>query len=1207
MVRFVRPLVLAGAMLGLGAALPAVILAADPNANNDQQPMTAGQSAIIDVLENDAPGDATATRPLTITAVTAAAHGSVRTDGRSIFYDPTGCYTGNDSFSYTISDGSGPTDSATVIFNLARPSSVPITDVPQAGLVKGSTLGSTVPVRVSWCGAITSGGVLQAYRLTQSSDGGATFGSALVNGTGTSSTRSLAVGTPYAWRVRTTDSAGQSTATSLVTRVGRFQENSGAIAYSSGWKSASSGKYSGGKERYVAKKGARATLTVSNVREFAIVASRAPGRGSFHVYVDGVRVTGAAISQRARDTSWRKLLYVGTIPGDTSARHTIQVRTASDDRVDLDAILTLSGRAGQVVSFTTDPGPRVYAGDPWDAGASTSAGLPVLVTLTSASWPVCALVDGVVTFHGVGTCAVVATQYGDATFIARTTTQQIQVAPRPLAVTGITAQDRVYAPGVASATIVTTGAVLEDPLPADAGGVTLVTTGATGSFASDAAGEDRTVTVAGLTLTGVKAVRYTVTPPTTTATIERASQSVSFTTTAPDDAVEGGPAYDVAATATSGLAAAITVDAGSAGVCAVDDGEVTFVGDGSCMLVARQDGDQNWLPASAVSQTFTVADAGLTSQTITFAALADADYGDGPVTLSATASSGLTVAFASETPAVCSVSGTTLTLLAAGECAVEANQPGDGVYAPAAPVSRSFSVEPKSLAVTGVTAASRPYDGTDDATLGFGSAALVGVESGDDVTLDTAGAMGTFPGTGVGTAQTVTVSGLALDGDDAGSYVLNAVTTTASITKRTLTVTADDQAIEYGDPDPSFTFTYGPFAGSDDAGDIDTPPSCGVAGISRDVAGSPYPIGCSGGADTNYAFQYAGGTLVVSKGSQTISFTSTAPTGAEVGGPAYAVAATATSGLDVAITIDPASAGVCAIDQGEVSFVGGGTCTLDADQAGDANWLPASTVSQTFTVAADAGGTQTITFGALGDAVYGDGPLVLSATASSGLTVAFASETAAVCSVSGTTLTLLAAGECTVEATQPGNGAYAPAAPVDRTFTVGPRTLTVTADDQAIAYGQPDPEFTFAYSTFVNGEGPGVLDTAPTCGIASPSRDVAGSPYTISCSGGLDTNYAFTYASGTLVVSQASQTISFTTTPPSPATVGGTYIPAATATSGLTVTIILGPGSAGNCTFDGTTVAFVGTGMCRLRANQAGDGNHLAAAMVQQTVDITGP
>ena len=300
---------------------------------------------------------------------------------------------------------------------------------------------------------------------------------------------------------------------------------------------------------------------------------------------------------------------------------------------------------------------------------------------------------------------------------------------------------------------------------------------------------------------------------------------------------------------------------------------------------------------------------------------------------------------------MCTVSGTTLTLLAAGECTVDATQEGNGVYAPAAPVSRTFDVDPKTLGVTGVTAASRPYDGTDDATLGFGSAVLVGVESGDDVTLVTAGATGTFPGAGVGAGQTVTVSGLTLGGDDAASYELGTVTTTASITKRNLTVTADDQAIDYGDPDPAFTFTYGAFVNGEGPGVIDTPPTCDVAAPARDVSGSPYTIDCSGGSDANYDLQYTSGELVVSKASQTVSFTTTAPTDAETGGPAYDVAATATSGLTVDITVDAASAGVCAIDAGEVTFTGVGTCTLDADQGGNANWLAASTVSQSFTVA----------------------------------------------------------------------------------------------------------------------------------------------------------------------------------------------------------------------------------------------------------------
>ena len=80
---------------------------------------------------------------------------------------------------------------------------------------------------------------------------------------------------------------------------------------------------------------------------------------------------------------------------------------------------------------------------------------------------------------------------------------------------------------------------------------------------------------------------------------------------------------------------------------------------------------------------------------------------------------------------------------------------------------------------------------------------------------------------------------------------------------------------------------------------------------------------------------------------------------------------------------------------------------------------------------------QTITFGGLADQLYGAVPITVAATASSGLTVAFSSLTPSVCSVSGTTATLLVPGTCTVEASQGGNASYAAATAVPRSFTVG--------------------------------------------------------------------------------------------------------------------------------------------------------------------------
>jgi hypothetical protein len=93
------------------------------------------------------------------------------------------------------------------------------------------------------------------------------------------------------------------------------------------------------------------------------------------------------------------------------------------------------------------------------------------------------------------------------------------------------------------------------------------------------------------------------------------------------------------------------------------------------------------------------------------------------------------------------------------------------------------------LTVTGITANNKVYDGNTSATLNTGSAALVVVMPGDDVALDTSGATGTFADKNVGTAKMVTISGLSLSGADAGNYSLTQPTTTASITKKELTVT----------------------------------------------------------------------------------------------------------------------------------------------------------------------------------------------------------------------------------------------------------------------------------------------------------------------------------------------------------------------------------------------------------------------------------
>ncbi len=82
------------------------------------------------------------------------------------------------------------------------------------------------------------------------------------------------------------------------------------------------------------------------------------------------------------------------------------------------------------------------------------------------------------------------------------------------------------------------------------------------------------------------------------------------------------------------------------------------------------------------------------SQTISFASPGAKAPGV-PFASGATASSGLTVTLTTLTPGICTVSGLSITTVAAGSCTIEANQVGDGMYGAAAPVSQTFAVSTK--------------------------------------------------------------------------------------------------------------------------------------------------------------------------------------------------------------------------------------------------------------------------------------------------------------------------------------------------------------------------------------------------------------------------------------------------------------------------------------------------------------------------------
>jgi hypothetical protein len=80
------------------------------------------------------------------------------------------------------------------------------------------------------------------------------------------------------------------------------------------------------------------------------------------------------------------------------------------------------------------------------------------------------------------------------------------------------------------------------------------------------------------------------------------------------------------------------------------------------------------------------------TQSIAFKAPANEALGAPPFTVVATASSGLPVGLTSNTPSICTMSGSTVTMLAMGACSITAMQPGNSNYTAAIPVTQTFNV-----------------------------------------------------------------------------------------------------------------------------------------------------------------------------------------------------------------------------------------------------------------------------------------------------------------------------------------------------------------------------------------------------------------------------------------------------------------------------------------------------------------------------------
>lgn len=170
------------------------------------------------------------------------------------------------------------------------------------------------------------------------------------------------------------------------------------------------------------------------------------------------------------------------------------------------------------------------------------------------------------------------------------------------------------------------------------------------------------------------------------ATFAQSSQTIVFT---PPVGMKVGEPTVLAATSSSGLPVQYAVVSGNATL----EGSALTPRDATPIIVrATQPGNEQYAAATPVD--VTLSDIAKRSQTITFAQLANRKVNAAPISLTATASSGLPVSFALVTgPAT--LSGTTLTLAGSpGNVVLRATQAGNLEYAEAPAVERTLIVTP---------------------------------------------------------------------------------------------------------------------------------------------------------------------------------------------------------------------------------------------------------------------------------------------------------------------------------------------------------------------------------------------------------------------------------------------------------------------------------------------------------------------------------
>ena len=854
--------------------------------------------------------------------------------------------------------------------------------------------------------------------------------------------------------------------------------------------------------------------------------------------------------------------------------------------------LNLIVNVAQTIQFNSAAPSPGYVGDTYSI-AATGGGSGNPVIFHTRTPDVCILTRGGVLLEAVGICTIEADQGGGPGYDpAPSTTQSFNVVPALLAqvITFTSAPPNpglvggvysVAATGGGSGNPVTFLTLSSDVCVAQGARIVLLAAGDC-SVMADQAGDS------------VYAPAMHTSQRFTVATGD-GTQTISFTSTPPNPALAGG-SYTVSATG-GGSGNPVTFTSLFTDACTVSGDVVSFVSPGRCSIQADQAGGSGYTAAPEVGQNFTIDSP---AQVISFTssppspALADAPY-----TVTARGGgSGNPIVFSSVTPHVCSVSANSVQFFSVGQCLIAADQAAGNGYDAAPEVTQSFPVD---LGLQTITFTSIvPVGALVGQTY---NVSATGGPSGNAVTFTSLSPSVCSITSGVVSFNGVGGCRIGADQAGGGGY------SPAPRVTQDVVVTGTQSILFTSTPSvPSLTGgTYnvtatGGLSGNSVVFSSLTPSVCSVGGSSVSLIAV--------GACTLAANQAAGGgyasapqvtqTFTVLSSAQTISFTSTPPNPALIGG-AYNVTATGGASGN-AVTFTSLTATVCSVTGSSVSLAAVGTCTIAANQAAGSGYTAAPQTSQSFSVTSP---VQTVTFtsaapnpGLVGS-VYN-----LSATGgASGNPIVFSSTTPLVCGVSGSTASFLKIGSCVIAANQAGGGGYFAAQQVTQSVTVAAaQTITFTSSP-------PSPATvgsSYTVSATGGGSGNPVLfssKTPATCTVSNKMvKFVANGACAVAADQAGGGGYLAAAATQTITV-YATQTIKFTSSPPAPARVGGTYLVTGLG-GGSGNPVVFSSATPSVCSLAGNTVALAASGTCTINANQDGSANFLPATQAIQSFKI---